>query len=1076
MDIMSLREARDAMEDRRAEYVFPFKPRTEVPLAVTQAKLEKMGEVPVKTKPSSNTVPIRDGSLPVFGPAPLREDLVMSPYRWEMHDDPDMLSAGYAKYLLWGHNLRDESILVIVKDYAISLYFVFPRSFAGDGDPGWDVEDARQLNATLIRCMGDNASNIIPFDREDFCYHRTLYYFDTPKPMCRVSFRNYDSQRHAANLMRKGLFINSRPGHRVFGEVLLQEINCMLKLMASMNTTYCGWMKCRARLITDPLSKLSSLSKEYVVRHSTISSDDSIEKVPRPMWCSYDIETYSHNHNAFPCKVLAEDPCYLITLVFWRDGSVKKDWRSVAILMGDCIIEDEKISERLTNSASECTNREYASVTVIRVDNERDLLDEFTRTIMRGDPDLLTGYNILGYDNDYLNCRYSIRGIKIWPITGRLLGNVRAMKEPVQWESKASAGNKFYFPWSPGRTYVDLYGYAKRTYSLVTYSLANLAIKIFPKDEDMRKKDVPYKAQFECYARNTAALARRRQDPAADIAAELKEMGKVVVYCFYDSYLVAGIISKIHWWINIRETCNAMACQPEDLFTRGAQMKVDALLYITSMQMGVIVDKRETISFGYKGGAVQHPVVGVTPDVVIGDFQSLYPNVIISENLCYTTLIRPDEYDRYGDLKQFRATVPITDEEDDDEEDDFFKPRTTKKNEKKVPVYRDEDFRFVAASVRKGVLPTLLSGLLKKRADVRAIKTDDPVLKIVYNGRQIALKVCANAGYGFTGVRRNKGIRPCLEIAATTTTIGRASIGKGINWVLETYNCKLIYGDTDSFMITLPPGIPPGNMWKAGKDIMARASEQFDGLIFEFEGKYNLLCIKHKMYVKETFQRPDANGVFSNLLILDENGDPELEIKGLAPARRDNCQWVRDHLRVVLQMILARKSFADIVAYCTMSIVKLYNGKIPLQDLVLSKGYKSGLKSETAPMKIFAAEMAKHQQIILPGERHEYLVVHIPGEKKVAKKMILLSLYLTIPEASRPMIDYRYYFENLVRDKTDVLISAAFMAQSDRTACWVMEYKSRVVDGRTPMLMLAKSLKLGISIRTYVQNLVALGL
>lgn len=1038
--MMSLREARD---------------RLAMTVAVAPSE-----EKPVKAILCTNT-PVVSNALVVLPPPPLREDLVMSPYRWELHDDADMLSAGYAKFLLWGHNLRDETVLIIIKDYAISLYFAFPCSTASDDHPMWDVEDARAVHSTLMRCMGDNSSNIMPFDDEDFCHHRVLYYYSPVVPMVRVSFRNDDAQRHASNILKKGVFINTRRGDRVFGEVLLWEIKSILKLMKTLNAVYCGWLKCRARLIDDPMSKLSSIDKEYVVRHTTISRDGSIEKVPRPKWCSYDIETYSHNHHSHPCKVLADDPCYLITLVLWRDGSARKDWQSVAILLGDCIIEDDKVRD---------------CATIIKVNTVLELLDEFTRQIVLGDPDLLTGYNILGYDNDYINCQYGINGVRTWPVTGRLLGSVRPMIEPVERQSKVFS-NKTYMPWSPGRTYMDLYGYATRTYSLVTYSLANLAVKIFPKDEDMRKKDIPYKLQFEIFARTRAALARRRDDPDQDITAELKEMGKVVVYCFYDSYLVAGIITKINWWITIRETCNAMACQPEDLYIRGTQMKIDALLYVTSMEMGVIVNKRETVSFGYKGGSVQHPVIGVTPDVIIGDVQSLYPNIIISYNLCYTTLLRPDEYAKYAALEQFHAMVPITDDEEDDEEtQDHFSLTKSVKKDKIVPVYHDVDFGFVGVSVYKGVLPTMLKRLLDKRAEVRSIETSDAIMKVVYFSRQLTLKLTANGGYGFTGVRKNKGMRPCLEIAATTTTLGRAAIAKGIEWVLRTYECRLIYGDTDSFMITLPLGIPPDKMWQAGKDIMANANKQFDGLVFEFEGKYNLLCFKHKMYVKESFAPPDKKtGVYSNLLILDENGDPDLEIKGLAPARRDNCQWVRDHLRVLLRMVLARRSFADIVAYCTLSVVNLYNQQVPLRDLVLSKGYKSGLKSETAPMKVFAAEMAKHDQIILPGERHEYLVVHCPQQKTVSKRMILLSLYLSMEEHRRPMIDYTYYFENLVRDKTDMMIGAAFASQHHVICRWVLEHKSRVFDGRAPMLLLQKSMKLGVPISEYVSRLVGLG-
>lgn len=46
--------------------------------------------------------------------------------------------------------------------------------------------------------------------------------------------------------------------------------------------------------------------------------------------------------------------------------------------------------------------------------------------------------------------------------------------------------------------------------------------------------------------------------------------------------------------------------------------------------------------------------------------------------------------------------------------------------------------------------------------------------KMVYNGRQLALKISANSVYGFTGA--SKGKMPCLQISQSVTSFGRQMI------------------------------------------------------------------------------------------------------------------------------------------------------------------------------------------------------------------------------------------------------------------------------------------------------------
>ena len=125
----------------------------------------------------------------------------------------------------------------------------------------------------------------------------------------------------------------------------------------------------------------------------------------------------------------------------------------------------------------------------------------------------------------------------------------------------------------------------------------------------------------------------------------------------------------------------------------------------------------------FVGATVLDPKPGYydTPIATL-DFASLYPSIMQAHNLCYTTLL-PKGAEKRMNLG----------------ENDFIKTPTGD--------------QFVKKSVRKGLLPDILEGLLsaRKKAKQDLAKETDPLRKKVLDGRQLALKISANSVYGFTG-------------------------------------------------------------------------------------------------------------------------------------------------------------------------------------------------------------------------------------------------------------------------------------------------------------------------------------
>jgi len=115
--------------------------------------------------------------------------------------------------------------------------------------------------------------------------------------------------------------------------------------------------------------------------------------------------------------------------------------------------------------------------------------------------------------------------------------------------------------------------------------------------------------------------------------------------------------------------------------------------------------------------------------------------------------------------------------------------------------------------------------LVARKAAKKAMKeAKNDTLKQIFNGRQLALKVCCNSIYGFCGAVN--GYLPCLKIAATVTSIGRNLIMETKKIIEETYtiekgyssNAEVIYGDTDSVMVDFHLVVPEKKIEEQSKE------------------------------------------------------------------------------------------------------------------------------------------------------------------------------------------------------------------------------------------------------------------
>jgi DNA polymerase elongation subunit (family B) len=163
-------------------------------------------------------------------------------------------------------------------------------------------------------------------------------------------------------------------------------------------------------------------------------------------------------------------------------------------------------------------------------------------------------------------------------------------------------------------------------------------------------------------------------------------------------------------------------------------------------------------------------------------------------NICYTTLLEKETEIEDEKVSHFYIDMDASEVDDGKEDESAIDELNDKKesNEGKIQAHH----RFVKKDVYEGVLPRLVSKLVNERRAVRKVLegNKDPIMKIILDKRQLALKVSANSVFGFLGVANGK--LPLMEGAMSITAKGRELIGQVNTYLEEKYNGKIVYNDS----------------------------------------------------------------------------------------------------------------------------------------------------------------------------------------------------------------------------------------------------------------------------------------
>ena len=564
-------------------------------------------------------------------------------------------------------------------------------------------------------------------------------------------------------------------------------------------------------------------------------------------------------------------------------------------------------------------------------ETEQEMLFAFAKFTRKTNPDIISGWNINGFDLAYLHDRH-VAMFQGPPVYGKNSAEMRSftMKNNARGFS------------IHGRIIVDMLELWRKEHVERSYKLSEIAQKYL----ETTKAPVEY-------------------DEIRTLQATEHGRSKMATYCVKDSWLVWKLSKTRKKWTNALEMSNVTFVPFQHVFNRGQQWKVFSLIthYGLHASPKVFIPSNPPDSrANYEGAVVIEPTPGFyTNCVSTVDFASLYPTIMIAFNMCYTN--------RRCKVTEFELARSMNVPE-----------KAARRILDFVGTGQDSLVRCVPADVRNyhrcgsadfskktpGLLPTILKTLLKnrKKAKERLKLAKSDLERNVLDGKQLALKLCANSLYGFTGTSMKMGMLPCPDIASSVTHMGRKLIMSTKTKCEGEFGVKGIYGDTDSVFF-----------YHSGVESVAEASKIANGMAefmntmlpepieLEFEKVYNpFLLLKKKRYVGNKFD--------------EGRSPPVLDAKGVEMVRRDNFPLLPKTMKSCVEHLMdknienALKQVSDVFRYIRTEAV-LDNGLFTISKELTKPASQYSAK----PPHVVVASRIPHST----HERVQYVVSNALG-------------------------------------------------------------------------------------------------
>ncbi|MDD4931571.1 MAG: DNA polymerase domain-containing protein [Candidatus Colwellbacteria bacterium] len=431
----------------------------------------------------------------------------------------------------------------------------------------------------------------------------SMPYKDKLFPFLFLAFRSSSALRNFTYSMKKDVDI---PGlGRIKFNLHEHEagISPVLKLQALKKLPAAGMIRVKGIHIPDA-DKESTCDYEISCSYDNLFPIDTSEII-EPKVLSFDIEANSTITSAMPDASRPNDKVFQI---------------GFATLIN-------KVRKKLLFSLGNPDPKKVGLDVELRTfKTEADLLVSLTDYIHEGKFTIIIGYNILGWDFQYMISRAKYtKCFSEFDMMGTLMGKHAAEVAP-QFESKAFNAQKLVYLDAEGRLFLDLLPIIKRGGEKLTNYRLGTVLEHFklPSKDPLTARDI-----FRCYREFTP-----------------ESLGEVGKYCIQDAYATLLLYEKMQTWFGMCEMAKTAHVPIFYLFSKGTQIQMFSQVMEYCMYNNyVIISNGYVMKDGdeYMGAIVLTPVPGKYKKVISFDFASLYPSIIMAHNIDYATLIPEGE-------------------------------------------------------------------------------------------------------------------------------------------------------------------------------------------------------------------------------------------------------------------------------------------------------------------------------------------------------------------------------------------------------------------------------------------------
>jgi len=357
----------------------------------------------------------------------------------------------------------------------------------------------------------------------------------------------------------------------------------------------------------------------------------------------------------------------------------------------------------------------------------------------------------------------------------------------------------------------------------------------------------------------------------------------------------------------------------------------------------------------YEGAFVYEPKPGLYEHLVVLDYRSLYPSLIVAKNITPSML---------SEERKETYETPFIEEDG-----------------KKI--------KYFFSSKEEGFIPLIVKDLILRRNRIKELIKKEEKKNFVLEARSYSLKIIANATYGYFGFFGARWYS--RECASSITAFGRQYIQDVIQKSEES-GFQVVYSDTDSVMVVLGE--------KTKEDIfrfLKEVNEQLPSLMeVELEDFYS-----RGIFVTK---KGEDKGAKKKYALISEKGD--MKVVGFETIRRDWSFIAKEVQKKVLEMVLRGSKIEQALEYIQEVLTEVKNEQIPKEKMIIQTQLKKKISGYdlVGPHVMVAKRMRELGEDVGPGSVIKYIVTK--GKGLVRDKA-------RIPEEAEDY-DPDYYIRNQV--------------------------------------------------------------